>query len=323
MIVLSDCPERLAGLARVEDGSETSPAALSPGERALWETLGGGERPWRGTTPDPGPPGSWARVVVVAEAPASQFDALREALAAGLAIEGPTACVALTGRGFHGQRGRPWASAAGNLHLCAVLPDPGVAAREAGSLPMLPAVALADAVRTMSEGSLRPRLKWVNDVLVDGRKIGGVLTATLTRADRVDVILLGVGLNVAAAPPVPPTPFVPGVTCLAAAGASATWKDAALAVLGAVARRATQLARDGPGPLLEAYRGASAVIGREVCVFPDPERGETPTDGPPRPVLRGIVRGIGADLSLILEGVEAPVSRGRLAFAEDCPRSDA
>jgi BirA family biotin operon repressor/biotin-[acetyl-CoA-carboxylase] ligase len=323
VLVLSDCPERLAGLARAEDGSEVGVDSLPPDDRALWRALGTGRRLWCGSARDPGPPGFWSRALIVAEAPGSQFDALRESLADGLELAGPTACVALAGRGFHGQRGRPWLSAPGNLHLCAVFPEPGLAAREARSLPMLPAVALVDAVRALSGGALRPGIKWVNDVLVRGRKIGGVLTSTQTQGDRVSAVLLGIGFNVASAPPVPPTPFVPSVGCLADAGASATWAEAAGSVLGASARRMSELVRDGAAALLEAYRDASLVIGREVCVFADAEPGETPVENRPTPVLRGTVRGIAADLSLVLEGVEAPVTSGRLAFAEDCPRGDA
>ncbi len=62
------------------------------------------------------------------------------------------------------------------------------------------------------------------------------------------------------------------------------------------------------------------MIGREVCVFADSEPGETPAERRSAPILRGTVRGIAADLSLILEGVETPVASGRLAFAEDCAR---
>jgi BirA family biotin operon repressor/biotin-[acetyl-CoA-carboxylase] ligase len=226
--------------------------------------------------------------------------------------------VALTGRGFHGQRDRPWAAASGNLHLCAVFPEPGLAAGVLPSLPMLPVVALVDAIRALSSGTLRPGVKWVNDVLIDGRKVGGVLTSTQTQGDRVTAVLLGIGLNVAHAPEVSPTPFVPRVGCLADAGARVTWDDAAVAVLAALGRRLAALVLDGPGPLLDAYRGASLVMGREVCVFPDSEPGEIPVGGRPAAILRGIVRGIGADLSLALEGVEAPVRSGRLAFAEDC-----
>jgi len=320
MLVLSDCPERLAGLARVEDGSEVGVDSLPRGDQALWRALGRGERLWRGTSPDPGAPGFWSRALIVAEAPASQFDALRESLAGGLELPGPTACVALAGRGFHGQRGRPWASAPGNLHLCAVFPEPGLAAGELPSLPMLPVVALVDAIRALTRESLRPGIKWVNDVLVDGRKVGGVLTATQTQGDRVSSVLLGIGLNVATAPAVPPTPFVPSVGCLAEAGARLTWADAAAGVLTALGRRLTELVGHGPAALLEAYRDASLVIGREVCVFADSEPGETTAGRRSAPGHRGKVRGIAADLSLTLEGVEAPVASGRLAFAEDCAR---
>ena len=315
MIVLSDSPERLAGFAFAGEGSVVPVASLARAEAALWRALGTDARVWRGPGLDPGPAGFWSAATVVAQAPSSQFDALREALAAGLRLSGPAAGVALSGRGFHGQRGRPWAALAGNLHLCAVVPEPGLDARELPSLPMLPVVALVDAVVALGGGSLRPGIKWVNDVLVDGRKVGGVLTASQTQRNRVGSLLFGIGLNVAAVPPVPPTPFVPRVGSLAGSGATATWADAALAVLGALGRRLITLAREGPGSLLEAYRAASLVIGREVCIFPD----ASDAAGPAAPLARGTVLGIGADLSLTIEGLPAPVTSGRLAFAQDCP----
>ena len=318
MLVLSDCPERLAGLAGVEDGWEVPVESLAPSDQALWGALGTRPRPWRGHGRDPGPAGFWSRALIVGEAPSSQFDALRESLAAGLELPGPTACLALAGRGFHGQRGRPWAALPGNLHLCVVFPEPGLAARELPSLPMLPVVALVDAVRAVTGETLRPGIKWVNDVLLDGRKVGGALTASQTQGDRVSSVLLGIGLNVATAPPVPATPFVPSVGCLAEAGATATWPDAALALFAALGRRLVELLRHGPATLLEAYRNASVVIGREVCIFP-PEAPSGTAAFAPAPLVRGTVVGIGADLSLTLDGVEAPVTSGRLAFAEDCP----
>jgi BirA family biotin operon repressor/biotin-[acetyl-CoA-carboxylase] ligase len=317
VLVLSDCPERCAGLARAGSWSEVRKGSLLPSDEALWRALSAGHRLWSGTGDDPGPPGFWSRALVVAEAPSSQFDALREWLDRGLELPGPVACMALSGS-FHGQRGRPWQSAPGNLHLCVAVPEPRIAARDAGLLTSLPALALVDAVHAVSGGTLRPGIKWVNDVLVEGRKIGGVLTATKTQGDRVSALLLGIGLNVAKAPPVPPTAFVPSVGCLADAGPAATLAEATVCVLQAVGRRVSEAVAAGPATLLAAYRDASLVIGREVCVFADPPReagaGRRPA------CIRGTVRGIGADLSLILEGVQEPVTRGRLAFAEDCLR---
>jgi len=315
MLILSDCPERLGGFARAGSWSEVRQDFLSPSDEALWRALGAGERLWSGTAPDPGPPGFWSRVLVVAEAPASQFDTLRDRLDGGLELPGPVACLALTGQGFHGQRGRPWLSAPGNLHLCVVVPQPRIAARDVGMLTLGPALALVDAVRALSGGALRPGIKWVNDVLLDGRKIGGTLTLTETQGDRVRALLLGIGLNVATSPPVPPTAFVPSVGCLAEAGTTATLAEAAACVLAAVGWRVNEAAEAGAASLLAAYRDASLVVGREVCVFEDPAEGA----GVPA-CIRGTVRGIGADLSLILEGVPEPVTRGRLAFAEDCLR---
>ena len=320
MLLLTDCPDRLAGFAPAEGLLDVSVETLAPGEQALWRALGTGTRPRRGQGREPGPPGFWTLGAVVGEAPSSQFDALRESLAAGLELPGPTACVALTGRGFHGQRDRPWLALAGNLHLCVVLPEPGLAARDLPSLPMLPVVALVDAVRSLAGGTLRPGIKWVNDVLVERRKVGGVLTASQTQGNRVGSVLLGIGLNVATAPPVPATPFVPRVGSLADAGVKATWADAALAVLAALGRRLADLVRDGPPTLLDAYRGASIVTGREVCVFAETAHGSGSAPLP-APVVRGTVLGIGADLSLTLRGVATPVTSGRLAFAEDCEPS--
>ena len=316
MLLLTDCPDRLAGLGPA-GLSEVDVESVASAEQALWRALGTGRRVWRGHGREPEPPGFWALASVVGEAPSSQFDALRESLAAGLELPGPTACVALTGRGFHGQRDRPWLALAGNLHLCVVLPEPGLAARDLPSLPMLPVVALVDAVRSLAGGALRPGIKWVNDVLVERRKVGGVLTASQTQGNRVGSVLLGIGLNVATAPPVPATPFVPRVGSLAEAGVKANWADAALAVMDSLGRRLVELLREGPGPLLEAYRADSLVIGRDVCLFAESPPESTSTT-PPRPVVRGTVLGIGADLALLLRGVATPVTSGRLAFAEDC-----
>src|SRR3989304_4098006 len=140
MLVLSDCPERLPGFAPAGGGSEVTAGSLRPSYEALWRRVGAGGPLWSGTGDDPGPSGFWTRALVVAEAPSSQFDTLREWLrggpgvprpGAGPELPGPVACLAPSGS-FHGQRGRPWLSAPGNLHLCVVVPEPPIAARDVG-----------------------------------------------------------------------------------------------------------------------------------------------------------------------------------------------
>lgn len=315
MLVLCDCPERVPGLVPAGGWERVAADSLPTFEGAVWRALCGSADVFRGPGKDPGPAGFWSHALVVEEASSSQLDVLRGLMEGALGVPGSTACLALGGGGFHGQHGRPWLVAPGNLQLAAVVPQPRLRAREVRMLAALPSLALVDAVSGLA-GARRPGIKWVNDVLLDGRKIGGALTTTQTLGDRVSAVLFGVGLNVAVSPPVPPTPFVPSVGCLAGAGIEVTLVGAALRVLAALGARMRELVEKGPQPLLDAYRRASLVIGRQVCVFDDHGRGETPLTGA---VQRGTVRGIADDLSLLLEGVEPPVTSGRLAFAESCP----
>ncbi|MFH1574930.1 MAG: hypothetical protein ABIG68_13165, partial [Acidobacteriota bacterium] len=133
MRVLTDCPDQITGWFA---GAAWQPAAsltLPDEERLLWEALGGGPGQWVADRAE-GATDFFARSFIIAEAPGSQFDAVNKLLQAGCRLSGPLACLALRGRNFHGQRGRSWAAAPGNLHL--------VAAVRAGDLPVQHSVAL-------------------------------------------------------------------------------------------------------------------------------------------------------------------------------------
>jgi biotin-[acetyl-CoA-carboxylase] ligase BirA-like protein len=265
---------------------------------------------------DLGPPGFWWRLLVVDEAPTSQFDALRQHVGAdGEPLPGPIATLALSGRNFRGQRGRRWSAARGNMHLCVGLETPGLCVREALCLTMLSAVAVVEGVREAS--GVRLGIKWVNDLVLDGRKVGGVLTAAQSSLDELTSAVLGIGLNVLSAPPVEPTPFVPAVACLREAWPRANLESVVERTLDALGVRFTELARRGPGPLFEAYRAASIALDRQVRVW-DESVGETDGEEWPAPIARGTVVEITPDLGLRLAGQTSPVTKGRLAFEEVC-----
>jgi BirA family transcriptional regulator, biotin operon repressor / biotin---[acetyl-CoA-carboxylase] ligase len=80
-----------------------------------------------------------------------------------------------------------------NLYLSVVL-RPDIPAAAASLIPLMVGVAVADIISKYCPG--RVRLKWPNDVLVDGRKICGILTEMRTRADRVHFIIAGIGVNI-------------------------------------------------------------------------------------------------------------------------------
>lgn len=105
-----------------------------------------------------------------------------------------------------GRAGRQWVSEAGNLYASLLLPlDRPLA--QAASLGLVVAVALCDAVeaaaREMRLEMPRPRVKWPNDVLVEGAKISGILLETVPGGAGADAVVIGMGVNCAHAPDLP------------------------------------------------------------------------------------------------------------------------
>ena len=97
-----------------------------------------------------------------------------------------------------GRRGRIWLSPPGNLYLSLVL-RPECAASRAAQLGFVAALGLGDALATLVGPALR--YKWPNDLLVDGRKLAGILLESETSAsDRVDFVVVGIGVNIVSAP---------------------------------------------------------------------------------------------------------------------------
>ena len=91
-----------------------------------------------------------------------------------------------------GRLGRRWVSDAGNLYFSVLFrPD-------AAALPLLSpmaGVAVARAVRQTA--GLYPAIKWPNDIMIDGRKVAGILAESVLSGSRVDHAIVGVGVNVA------------------------------------------------------------------------------------------------------------------------------
>jgi BirA family biotin operon repressor/biotin-[acetyl-CoA-carboxylase] ligase len=80
-----------------------------------------------------------------------------------------------------------------NLYLSVVL-RPDIPAAASSLIPLMVGVAVADIISKYDPGQVR--LKWPNDVLVDGKKICGILTEMRTKADRVHFIIAGIGVNI-------------------------------------------------------------------------------------------------------------------------------
>lgn len=316
--MLADCPERLSRFFGADARWESAGVRdLDAADAALWRALDGRDGVYLLERKVSGARRLFARMVVVGDAPRSQYDALHAATGAGLCLEEPVACLALGGRGFHGQRGRGWAVADGNLFLT-VGAAPGAPVCElVPALTAVPALAVVDAVRAAGDAQIG--IKWVNDIVIDGAKVAGVLAATQVQGTQVDSVVFGVGVNVVSAPAIPPTPFVPGSGSLLGGGVSTDLPAFFWAALDALATRYTELV-DGGGKeaLLAAYRRESIVLGQRVRIWAeDADLGCKPATWP-APLAAGKVEAIDANLSLRLVGQPEPVGRGRLALESAC-----
>lgn len=93
-----------------------------------------------------------------------------------------------------GRMGRNWVSPPHvNLYLSVIL-RPRLPPARAPQITLMAAVALAETVESVI--GRPPEIKWPNDILVDGRKLAGILTESSCQADRVLFVVLGIGINV-------------------------------------------------------------------------------------------------------------------------------
>lgn len=90
-----------------------------------------------------------------------------------------------------GQRGREWVSAPGGLYLSAALRLDQVM-QQPQLLTLSIAWGIATHIRTFDSSV---GLKWPNDLVIDGRKLGGILIETRFRGDRLLWLCVGVGIN--------------------------------------------------------------------------------------------------------------------------------
>jgi BirA family biotin operon repressor/biotin-[acetyl-CoA-carboxylase] ligase len=206
-----------------------------------------------------GPDAPWAALDVVGETGSTNADLAQRARDGA---PDRSVLVAEHQSAGRGRRDRVWESPPRAGIAVSVLLRPAVPPSRWAWLGMLAALAVTDALRT--DCGLDAVLKWPNDVLVDGRKIAGLLSVTAPP----DGVVVGIGLNVSQTADELP---VPTATSLRLAGSAVTDRDPVLrAVLRRLARRYDAWLAAGGSGVAPAYRERCDTIGRAVRVeLPD------------------------------------------------------
>ena len=93
-----------------------------------------------------------------------------------------------------GRVGRRWLSPKGKGIYASIILRPSLPLAEVPRVTLLAAVAAARAVE--SHAGLAPQIKWPNDVLINGKKVAGILTELNAELNRVRYVILGIGFNI-------------------------------------------------------------------------------------------------------------------------------
>ena len=93
-----------------------------------------------------------------------------------------------------GRRGRGWISPAGEGIFMSLLLRPDVHPSQVAKLSLLTALAVANAIA--EETGLDARIKWPNDIVINGRKVCGLLLEMDATTEKVESVVAGVGINV-------------------------------------------------------------------------------------------------------------------------------
>lgn len=204
-----------------------------------------------------------------------------------------------------GRQGRDWQMPAGNL-AATYLFAPGCIPSDAALYSFTASVAVASVLSQAGAAFQGGALKWPNDVIIGCRKVSGILLESSSRADRVDWLAIGIGLNLVASPPA--SAMRPGglpPTNLVAEGGRALSQDEALLHLANSLDHLLTIHREEgfEDGIRNIWLAGAARLNQEIEVT-------TPTQS-----RRGIFRGIDANGQLVLEALDDGV-RHRFAAAD-------
>jgi BirA family biotin operon repressor/biotin-[acetyl-CoA-carboxylase] ligase len=234
------------------------------------------------------------QLVCLDETVSTNSDAFR--LAETGADEGTTV-IADAQSGGKGRRGRAWSSPTGVNLYCSVILRPSIMPHEAPQLTFLSAVAVARAIEVTT--ALKPEIKWPNDVLINGRKVAGLLNEMSAETDGINFVILGIGVNLNMTSDLFPADLrTPSTSILLSQGFPINRARFAAVMLGELDHLYSDFIQHGFGPVRDEWQQRCNAKGREVVV----SEGNVET-------VRGMFHGIDGDGALLVRFPEGAVER--------------
>lgn len=162
-----------------------------------------------------------------------------------------------------GRRGNAWLAAPGESLLFSVLLRPKLQLSQASALTLAVGLALRDAIAPLLEDA--PRIKWPNDLYVNGMKLAGILVESQLQGEHLHAVVVGIGLNVSTRDF--PADIAARATSLALLGVGEVEREALLqGILNALALRLDAYQTDGLAGILNELNANDALRDRRMRV---------------------------------------------------------
>lgn len=203
-----------------------------------------------------------SRIFLFKEIPSTQDEAKRRVEEG--APEGTT-IISLSQKEGRGKRGNQWFSPPGGLYMSLIL-RPTFPLTLVSPITLTIAVAVVRAIREAT--GIQVRTKWPNDLMVRGKKVGGILTELCTQPRGIKHLVVGIGVNVNQSKEAFPSHLRDKSTSLK----EESKKDYSLPVLirpilAYVEKYYLLLQKEGFSPIMEEWRRISCTLGRWVKVI--------------------------------------------------------
>lgn len=211
------------------------------------------------------------------------------AVAGAGAVEGTTVLAELQTNG-RGRLGRLWEANPGENLTFSIVLRPHVRPEELNLIPLYVGVAVAAAIEKAT--GLKTECKWPNDLLINGKKVCGILIESSVKETSVDYAVVGIGLNVNQREF--PPPLIGAATSLALEAGHdidrpALFRD----ILGSLEKHYEAITSNGYASILPLWLSRSSILNSPISL----------SDG--AATVSGIVRGLSAEGGLILQTKDA------------------
>ncbi|HTY45433.1 MAG TPA: biotin--[acetyl-CoA-carboxylase] ligase [Patescibacteria group bacterium] len=161
-----------------------------------------------------------------------------------------------------GRLGRSWFSPKYKGIYASVILKPDILPSQSSILSLLAAVSICEGIKDVT--GIEARIKWPNDILIHGKKAGGILTEMSAETDAVRFVVVGIGLNVNN----DEKSLVEGATCLKAQRKDDVDRVALCQeLLRKIEANYLLFKAKGAGPIIEKWHAWGVTLGRRVKVM--------------------------------------------------------